>query len=159
ATRTLALTMAQLHRGVEHGLGVVPGSESRQEYLESGLRELYPALEYVNTLPPESRVAFFQEVRGFYCDRDYFWANPGQNTLIPYATLPDGRALASFLRAKLGATHVLVNYGLITTEREQRWFQLLQDAINTKALTPIFATASPRTGAPRVVVYRIEAAP
>jgi hypothetical protein len=95
-------------------------------------------------------------VRGFYCDRDYFWANPGQNTIVPYDSLRDGRALTQFLHRDLGMTHALVNHSWFTPEMDtQRWVQLLKDAILRGTLVPIYETHTP-SGRTLVVVYRIE---
>lgn len=53
-------------------------------------------------------VALFDEVRGLYLNRKYFWANPGHHTLIPYDEIHDGAGLIAALK-KLGTTHVYVN--------------------------------------------------
>jgi 4-amino-4-deoxy-L-arabinose transferase-like glycosyltransferase len=157
---TLALHAAHVYAAVSPAVGVVTGAVSHRDYLARGQSDLYPALEFINALPPETRVAFFQEVRGFYCDRDYFWANPGQNTLVPYDRLRDGRELARFLRNDLKLTHALVNYTWMTSaEAGQRWAQLLEDAIRRRDLAPVYATRDPSSGRPRVVVYRIVAEP
>jgi hypothetical protein len=119
-TATQQLTIAP-------ALPVVLGQESPDVYLSRTLPDLYPAMQFVNTLPPNARVAFYEEVRGFYADRDYFWANPLQNNLIPYETLTDGAALARFLRERLGITHVLINLNFARDSKETRWYRLVQD--------------------------------
>jgi len=50
----------------------------------------------------------FDEVRGFYLDVDYFWANPGHHTYIPYERIRSPEKFIEALR-KLGATHVYMN--------------------------------------------------
>jgi hypothetical protein len=119
-------------------LPVVLGQESAQSYLARTLPDLYPALQFVNTLPPDSRIAFLQEVRGYYADRDYFWANPLQHTLIPYETLADGRAWTAFLRERLGISHVLVNESLARGSEETTWYRLFRDAVQQGALRPLY---------------------
>lgn len=58
--------------------------------------------------PAEARIALYGEPRGFYLNRDYFWADDPHNNLIDYAKVRSGADLVSALRA-LGATHVLWN--------------------------------------------------
>jgi hypothetical protein len=127
---------------------VVLGGESRENYLTRTMPDLYPALRFVNTLPARSRVAFYDEVRGFYADRDYFWANPLQHTLVPYEELPDGRALGSFLREKLGITHVLINLGIAQQSEGTVWYQRVADAIRQGVFVPLYEARS-------VAVYAI----
>jgi hypothetical protein len=153
---TFALHLEAIYPPLAPAAELALGRISRQEYLRTAQRDLYPALEFINTLPPDTRVAFFQEVRGLYCDRDYYWANPGQNMLIPYDHLRNGRALTEFLRQRLHTTHVLWNRAMSVGVENQLWYQLLQDAIARRALVPVYSTTSARTGAPLVVVYRIE---
>jgi 4-amino-4-deoxy-L-arabinose transferase-like glycosyltransferase len=117
---------------------VVLGQESRDAYLSRTLPDLYPALQFVNTLPASSRVAFLQEVRGFYADRDYFWANPLQHNLIPYESLPDGKALARFLRERLGITHVLLNRNFARGSEQTNWYRLLEDAAQRGSLVTLY---------------------
>ncbi|HWP30172.1 MAG TPA: glycosyltransferase family 39 protein [Fimbriimonadales bacterium] len=69
--------------------------------------------EYINALQrkePEKKisVALYDEVRGFYLDVDYFWANPGHHTYIPYDRIRSPEELVEALK-KLGATHVYMN--------------------------------------------------
>ena len=59
-------------------------------------------------MPTESRVALYDEVFGFYIDRDYFWANPGHSMLIPYETLETGDEYADAMLDR-GFTHVYIN--------------------------------------------------
>ena len=120
---------------------VVSGSVSRGEYLNALLPDLYPASQFVNTLPDDSRIALYQETRGFYFDRDYFWANPGQNDLVPYDRLNSGAELADFFRAPGGghATHVLINLSLTRPDLSgQKWLDLLIDAVDRRRLAPVF---------------------
>jgi hypothetical protein len=117
---------------------VVLGQESAEGYLARTLPDVYPAMRFVNTLPENSRVALLQEARGYYADRDYFWANPLQHTLIPYETLPDGRAWTTFMRERLGITHVLINENLARGSEGTTWYRLFRDAVDRGALHPLY---------------------
>lgn len=139
AAAVLLINMTVVYQWIyEPTRRVVFGAESRDAYLRRTLPELYPALSFVNRLPPESRVAFFQEVRGFYADREYFWANPLQHNLIPYEQFEDGAAMARFLRERLGITHALVNDLLARGSEETLWYRLLQDAARRGALRLLY---------------------
>jgi len=117
---------------------VVLGQESQDAYLSRTLPDLYPALQFVNMLPKDSRVAFLQEVRGFYADRDYFWANPLQHNLIPYESFADGAAMVKFMRERLRITHVLINRNFARGSEEETWYRLLHDAVQRGALVPLY---------------------
>src|SRR5205823_9273160 len=113
----------------ERAFPVVSGQISRDEYLRRAFSP-YAACAYINTLPPGTRVAIYQETRGFYLDREYLWANPLQNTLIPYDRLKSGKELADFLKHQLGVTHVLVNINGLAGSESSTWYRLLKDAID-----------------------------
>jgi hypothetical protein len=116
---------------------VVSGQVTRAEYLRHAFPP-YEAMEYINTLPVGTRVAFYQETRGFYLDRDYLWANPLQNTLIPYQRLENGAELVQFLKNRLGVTHVLINTPGLAGSENTDWYRLLKDAIHRDDLIPVF---------------------
>jgi hypothetical protein len=127
---------------------VVSGEVSREQYLR---RTFGPceAMEFINRLPPDSKVAFYQETRGYYLDREYMWANPLQHTLIPYEQFQHGGELARFLQQRLGITHVLLNRpGAVGSEKTD-WYRLLSDAIDRGDLLPVFESRG-------VEVYAIE---
>jgi hypothetical protein len=123
--------------GAQHvlarALPVVSGQVSRGDYLQRTF-QAYEAMEFLNQLPPGGKVAFFQETRGFYLDRPYLWANPLQNTLIPYETLPNGAELVRFMKERLGVTHVLFNRPGAAGSENDEWYRLLKDAITCEAL-------------------------
>jgi hypothetical protein len=129
-------------------LPVVTGQISRDDYLRRSFGP-YEAMQYLNGLPGRVKVSFYQETRGFYLDRDYMWANPLQNTLIPYEKFHRGEELVRFLKTRLGITHVLLNRDFVEEETQNtHWFQLLKDAIRHSDLVPVFASRG-------VEVYRI----
>jgi hypothetical protein len=117
---------------------VVSGQVTQAEYLQHAFPP-YDAMRYVNTLPAGTKVAFYQETRGFYLNRDYLWANPLQNTLIPYHRLRNGAELVRFLKTHLGVTHVLVNTTGEEGTEKTPWYLLLNNAISHNDLIPVFA--------------------
>ncbi len=134
---------------------VVGGQVSEQSFLDQTLPGVYEASQYVNTLPPSVHVALYQETRGYYLDRPYFWANPLQHNLIPYDTLPDGRALARDLR-RFRITHVLINYDFCRGVEAAAWYRLLMDAIREGVLRETFRSRSASAGQRGVIVYELE---
>jgi hypothetical protein len=122
---------------VPHDAPVVLGQETADQYLRHTFPP-YAACEFINTLPANSRIALYQEPRGFYLDRDYLWANPLQNTLIPYDSLTRGAELVRFLRTHLGVTHVLINNSLVPGSENSNWYRPLKDAIDHGSLVPVF---------------------
>lgn len=71
--------------------------------------DLYPASKFINDeLPKNAKIAMFGDTRGFYIDRNYFWAEPLHNALIPFDTMNDGNDLIKWFRSHK-VTHVLIN--------------------------------------------------
>ena len=90
-------------------MGVVSGLERQGEYLSCTL-DVYDAEFRINRLlPDDARVVLFDEVRGFYLDREYIWGNPGHHEMIPWATFKDGADMVSYFEGQ-GFTHALVNW-------------------------------------------------
>ena len=86
---------------------VAIGTESLDEFLTGSLA-IYRANKYIQTLPKDSRIALYDEVFGFYVDRDYFWANPGHSMLIPYESMQSASDYVIAMR-RLGFTHIYIN--------------------------------------------------
>jgi hypothetical protein len=144
-----------MHRDVAiYSAQVVTGRISEPEYLRASLPGVYDAAEFVNTLPADSKVAFYQETRGFYFDRDYFWANPGQHNLIPYGELRSGDELAAALRS-LRMTHVLINYDFSGDQGDAPWYRLLMGAIRTGRMEEVFRSEGAVLERRGVMVYAI----
>jgi hypothetical protein len=116
---------------------VVSGQITPAEYLQHAFPP-FEAMQYLNTLPAATKVAFYQETRGFYLNRDYLWANPLQNTLIPYQNLKTGAELVQFLKSRLGVTHVLINEAGLAGSEDTEWYRPLKDAIVHDDLVPVF---------------------
>ena len=55
------------------------------------------------------KVALFDEVRGYYLDVPYFWANPGHHTLLPYENYREPSDIVTGLKS-LGTTHVYLSF-------------------------------------------------
>lgn len=115
------------------------GIEPAPEYLARTL-DIYEVQEYLNnTLPADARVVLFDEVRGYYLDRDYIWGNPGHHELIPWRRFKSGKDMVAFLR-KLGYTHAMINWKF--ADQEARHEQLISDAIGHGDLREIYASGS-----------------
>ncbi len=128
-------------------LPVVSGQVSPEAYLRRAFAP-YEAMQFINHLPPGSKVALYQETRGFYLDRDYLWANPLQHTLIPYDRFTRGAELVQFLKRQLGVTHVLVNTAGLEGTEGSVWYRLLKAAIDHGDVVPVFEARG-------VIVYEI----
>jgi hypothetical protein len=74
----------------------------------------------INALPPDAKIALYDEVFGFLLDRSYMWANPGHSTLIPYDSMETGSDLVDGL-AEMGFTHAFVNLQFQDREFVGRW--------------------------------------
>lgn len=129
---------------------VALGLEPQESYLRQRL-PIYPAIEYLNRFtPPSARVVMYDEVRGFYLQRDYIWGNPGHHTLIPYGEFQSADDLLSFLRSR-GYTHLLLNRQFWVPNSQERWRVQIEEAIRKGLLRLLFS-------ARRVEVYEIQEA-
>lgn len=70
----------------------------------------------MNALEGDPYVAIYDEVRGYYLDVRYFWANPGHHTMLPYESYESGADLVNGLR-QLGVTHVQLNLSTLGPEQ------------------------------------------
>jgi hypothetical protein len=135
-------------------MNVVSGQVPEEEYLQASLPGLYEAVRYVNGLPGDSRVALYQEARGFYFDRDYFWANPLQHNLIPYDHLRTGAELAAELK-RFRITHVLINYDFSRGVEGFAWYRLLMDGVREGNMRESFRSSRAEFGRRGVMVYEL----
>ena len=88
---------------------VVFGGQSRDDYITHGFPP-YPAMQFINQqLPPGTKLVFYGNPFGFYCDKPYLWGDAQHSTFIPYDTFHDADGLRASL-AKIGVTHILVNW-------------------------------------------------
>lgn len=87
------------------------GLEPASEYLSRTL-DAYDAEAYVNEyLPPDAKVVLFDEVRGFYLDREYMWGNPGHHEMTPWSRIKTGAGMVGYFKSQ-GFTHALINWNL-----------------------------------------------
>jgi hypothetical protein len=70
----------------------------------------WEATKYINQnlKQQDTNVALYDEVRGFYLDVNYYWANPGHHTAIPHEQISTTDEWISALKS-LGTTHVYLN--------------------------------------------------
>ena len=92
------------------------GRTDRQQYLLARIPE-YATYAYANEHTPDNaRILLgLYECRGYYLERDYFWANPIGQRALRFEQVPGSDALASELWAR-GFTHVIFD-----TDRADRY--------------------------------------
>jgi 4-amino-4-deoxy-L-arabinose transferase-like glycosyltransferase len=132
--------LASLFVGVmmaQNSINAAIGLESRDDYLSRNLGGMYDAEKYLNDSTPESaKVALFGEVRGFWLDREYIWANPGHHELIPWKSFKTGVDMVAFLR-KAGYTYALINWQFSTMEEPHMKF--VADAIGHGLMQEVYS--------------------
>jgi hypothetical protein len=96
-------------------------------------------------MPEGEKIALFGETRGFYLDRDYMWADPGHNAIIPYARFgSDSDELLDWLKSH-GIDYILVNYGNYPADDGT----LIRRAVSNSGLVELSSTGL-------ISIYRIE---
>jgi len=86
-----------------------PGTTPPERYLELTLGAPYVVLRSANKiLPPEAKVLFFRDARGYYLDRAYAYGDPLNAGSFSYAEIRDSAELRRTL-ARLGFSHVFYN--------------------------------------------------
>ncbi len=70
----------------------------------------WEATKYINEnlKQQDTNVALYDEVRGFYLNVNYYWANPGHHTAIPHEQISTTDEWIAALKS-LGTTHVFLN--------------------------------------------------
>ncbi len=87
---------------------VVFGQQSQSDYITHNFAA-YPAMQFVNTqLPLGTKVVFYGNPLGFYCDKPYLWGDAQHSTVIPYDQIHSAGDLRAQL-LRLGVTHILIN--------------------------------------------------
>lgn len=109
-------------------------SERVEQYLVANSYDYRAALA-VNSLPTASKIALYDEVKGYYFDRPYSWSNPGHHTLIPYDSLVTPFGLMKVLRLQ-GFTHVLVNLSGLPPDLRSAWQPMLDGEASANADLP-----------------------
>ena len=132
------------------GMMVAPGSlcvlglETEDQYLRRA-SDVYPVCDYVNQhTTRDVTIALWGEPRGFYLDRDYFWAEPGHSTIVAYDRAHSGREFARELR-RAGADYLLVAPRAVADAHQAQAGTLKQmrEAIDEGCLAPA-APVQPR---------------
>ena len=87
------------------------GLEPANKYLSRTL-DAYDAEAHANKhLPASAKIVLFDEVRGFYLDREYMWGNPGHHEMTPWSSFKTGADMVGYFR-RMGFTHALINWRL-----------------------------------------------
>jgi hypothetical protein len=94
---------------------VVLGGMNREEYLSHSHKmyptPYYPAVDFINkTLPSNAKVLFFEESRGFYCEREFIAVTPF--AVNPLVRMVEESSSPEELERKLKSeniTHLLIN--------------------------------------------------
>lgn len=147
---------------------VLAGTQTEAEFLKSRFA-FYDTCEYVNELGKRESVklAMFDEVRGFYLNVPYLWANPGHHTLIDYPNVVTSEQLVAALK-QLDVTHIYLNcrrdvispelaeqmksaMGTEGVTLPEKWRTLLTDAVRNRLLTLEEGWAGP----PDTYLFRI----
>ena len=131
-----ALTLWQ-NRGV---WSVVAGTQTPIEY-SMRFAPGFAAMQWASqNTPPDARFAVYAEPRTFYLDRDYFWADAVNNTLIDYGAIRSARDWVNALRGQK-ATHIFLNlepglnagYGVVPPQLPQALAQgLVREVFRTR---------------------------
>jgi hypothetical protein len=87
---------------------VALGAMERETYQKQVVSFAGFAEEINQTVPPNGKVALYDEVFGYFLDRPYFWANPGHSSILNHDPSQSGKAYADNLKAQ-GFTHVYVS--------------------------------------------------
>ncbi len=118
---------------------VVFGAETPESYLSESL-DVYDAEAFVNeSLPVTAKIVLFDEVRGFYLDREYMWGNPGHHEMTPWASFKTGVDMVRFFRSR-GYTHALVNWHLARySGNDLLHAKMLPDAFDSGAMRSVYA--------------------
>lgn len=119
---------------------VALGIEPADQYLSRTL-DSYDAQEYANQfLPTDAKIVMFDEVRGFYLDREYMWGNPGHSEMIPWSSFKTGGDMAAWFE-KNGFTHALVNWRLAKySGNDLLHGKLIPDAISRGVMREVYGS-------------------
>lgn len=82
--------------------------------------EFYQETKLLNEIGESENifVALFDEVRGYYLDVPYFWANPGHHTMLPYDSYTEPAELVAGL-SSLGVTHIVMSMSFLGEEESK----------------------------------------
>jgi hypothetical protein len=123
------------------GWSTIVGAKSRQDQVTRRLGPLGQASFWINENTSRSaKVVLFDEVRGYYIDREVLWCEPNHaHELLPWKTYSDSAALATDLKRR-GFTTILINTANRGADKGSvsgGWRELVDGAINTGQFTPL----------------------
>ncbi|MEY3600987.1 MAG: hypothetical protein RL169_231 [Armatimonadota bacterium] len=123
------------------GLNTVTSRQSREDQIFRRLGPLGRASIWINqNTPIDAKVALFDEVRGYYIDRQVLWAEPNHaDGLLPWTSFADSADLARELK-KRGYTVILINQANRGADKGSvsgGWRGLVEGAVNTGQFTPL----------------------
>jgi hypothetical protein len=123
------------------GWSTIVGEKSRQDQVTRRLGPLAQASFWINENTSRSaKVVLFDEVRGYYIDREVLWGEPNHaNELLPWKTYSDSVALATDLKRR-GFTTILINTANRGADKGSvsgGWRELVDGAINTGQFIPL----------------------
>lgn len=123
------------------GWSTIVGAKSRQDLVTRRLGPLAQASFWINeNTSRAAKVVLFDEVRGYYIDREVLWGEPNHaNELLPWKTYSDSASLATDLKRR-GFTTILINTANRGADKGSvsgGWRELVDGAINTGQFTPL----------------------
>jgi hypothetical protein len=126
---------------ITDGINTLTARQSREEQIFRRLGPLGRASVWINqNTPIDAKVALFDEVRGYYIDRQILWAEPNHaDGLLPWASFADSAALARELKQR-GYTTVLINNANRSADKGSvsgGWRALVDDAVLSGRFTPL----------------------
>jgi len=157
----------------QDGWRVVFGLQDRESYLgqphSTYPSPYYPAMKYMNSaLPPDSRVLFAGETRGYYCERRFI--APSVTDVHPLVLFARASSTPEEMQAKVAAegfTHIFLNLAeAIRLDKGYHLFQWDEASIRVfnawwdRYVQPVWSDVRTTQGEYRLLfVYRISPAP
>lgn len=141
---------------ISDGLTTLTNRQSREDQIMRRLGPVGRASLWINqNTTIDTKVALFDEVRGYYIDRQILWAEPNHaDGLLPWASFVDSADLARELK-KRGYTVILINQANRGADKGSvsgGWRGLVEGAIASGVFSPL--TSFGREGQ-ETVVYGI----
>jgi len=100
-----------------------PKISSQDRYLELTLGAPYVMMLAANRLLPQNaKVLLFQDVRGYYLDRNYAWGDPLNPGVLSYSAMKDPEELYRTLK-ELGFTDVIYNPSIGNYKGDQAYYE------------------------------------
>jgi 4-amino-4-deoxy-L-arabinose transferase-like glycosyltransferase len=123
----------------QYQLPVATGRQPVAQYVTDGYRG-YPAMQFINDqLPADSKVVFYGNPLGFYCDKPYLWGEPGHSTFIPYDKMKSANDLLAYFQST-HVTHVLIDtrgFDWPPSTQSEQWVQWLYQLTGGRS-QPVF---------------------